>query len=122
MSLSEPFDDRLMADLAAAADGTLDPARQAEIEALAAADAEVADALERQRRAVALIRGASADVHAPPALRARLEAEGRRAARDQPSRGSWRRSPAGSSSPSRSCSPSCSSAARGPSGELRPRW
>jgi anti-sigma factor RsiW len=83
MSLSEPFDDRLMADLAAAADGTLDPARQAEIEALAAADAEVADALERQRRAVALIRGASADVHAPPALRARLEAEGRRAARDQ---------------------------------------
>ena len=28
MSLSEPYDDRLMADLAAAADGTLPPARQ----------------------------------------------------------------------------------------------
>ena len=82
MSLSEPFDDRLMADLAAAADGTLDPARQAEIEAMAAADAELADALERQRRAAALIRGASAEMHAPPALRARLEEEGRRAARD----------------------------------------
>jgi anti-sigma factor RsiW len=83
MSLSEPFDDRLMADIAAAADGTLDPARRAEIEAMAAADAELAAALERQRRAVALIRGASAEVHAPPALRARLEEEGRRAARDQ---------------------------------------
>jgi anti-sigma factor RsiW len=82
MSLSEPFDDRLMADLAAAADGTLDPARQAEIEAMAAADAELADALERQRRAAALIRGASAEVQASPELRARLETEGRRAARD----------------------------------------
>src|SRR5215203_759388 len=60
MSLSEPYDDRLMADLAAAADGSLDPARQAEIETLAAADPELADALERQRRAVAMIRGAAA--------------------------------------------------------------
>ena len=46
MSLSEPYDDRLMADLAAAADGTLPPARQAEIEAMAAADTELADALD----------------------------------------------------------------------------
>ncbi len=46
MSLSEPFDDRLMADLAAAADGTLRPERQAEIEAMAAADSELADALD----------------------------------------------------------------------------
>jgi hypothetical protein len=33
MSLSEPYDDRLMADLAAAADGTLPRARQQELEA-----------------------------------------------------------------------------------------
>jgi hypothetical protein len=81
MSLSEPYDDRLMADLAAAADGTLDPARQAEIEAMAAEDAELADALERQRRAVTLIRGATAEVRAPLALRERLEADRRRLAR-----------------------------------------
>jgi anti-sigma factor RsiW len=81
MSLSEPFDDRLMADLAAAADGTLPPARRAELDAMAAADAELAEALERQCRAAARIRGAAADVQAPPALRARLEAERQRAAR-----------------------------------------
>ena len=81
MSLSEPYDDRLMADLAAAADGTLDPARQAEIEAMAAEDAELVGALERQRRAVTLIRGATADVHAPLALRERLEADRQRLAR-----------------------------------------
>jgi hypothetical protein len=73
MSLSEPFDDRLMADLAAAADGTLSPKRQAELEALAGLDADLADALARQRRAAALIRDAAAEVHAPDALRARLE-------------------------------------------------
>ena len=39
MSLSEPYDDRLMADLAAAADGTLPRARQEELEALAEQDA-----------------------------------------------------------------------------------
>jgi len=73
MSLSEPFDDRLMADLAAAGDGTLPPERQAELEALAALDPELAVALERQRRAAALIRGAAAEVHAPESLRAQLE-------------------------------------------------
>jgi len=81
MSLSEPYDDRLMADLAAAADGTLDPARQAEIEAMAAEDAELADALERQRRAVSLIRGATGAIEAPLALRERLEADRQRLAR-----------------------------------------
>jgi hypothetical protein len=80
MSLSEPYDDRLMADLAAAADGTLDPARQAEIEAMAADDRELADALERQRRAVTLIRGATDEIHAPLALRERLEADRQRLA------------------------------------------
>jgi hypothetical protein len=73
MSLSESFDERLMADLAAAADGTLPPERQAEIETLAAHDPLLADALDRQRRAAALIRGAAREVTAPAALRARLE-------------------------------------------------
>src|SRR5215207_2018767 len=77
MSLSEPYDDRLLADLAAAADGTLPPARQAELEALAAEDA----ALAEQRRAVTLIRGAAAEVHAPLALRERLDADRARLAR-----------------------------------------
>ena len=73
MCLSEPFDDRLMADLAAAADGTLPRERQAQIEMLAAHDPEVAEALNRQRRAAAMIRGAAAEVTAPESLRARLE-------------------------------------------------
>jgi hypothetical protein len=73
MSLSEPFDERLMADLAAAADGSLPRDRQAEIEMLAAHDPDLAEALNLQRRAAAMIRGAAADVTAPDALRARLE-------------------------------------------------
>jgi hypothetical protein len=75
MSLSEPYDDRLMADLAAAADGTLPPARRAELEALAEKDPGVAAALDQQRRAVTLIRGAAEEVRAPLALRERLEAQ-----------------------------------------------
>jgi hypothetical protein len=81
MSVSEPYDDRLMADLAAAADGTLPPARQAEVEAMAAGDAELAAALDGQRRAMTLVRGAAAEVHAPLALRERLEADRARLAR-----------------------------------------
>ena len=81
MSVSEPYDDRLMADLAAAADGTLPRARQAELEALAERDAAVAAALDEQRRALTLIRGAAAEVRAPLALRERLEADRTRLAR-----------------------------------------
>jgi hypothetical protein len=73
MSLSEPYDDRLMADLAAAADGTLPPARQAELEAMAETDPDLAAALDEQRRAVTLIHGAAAEIRAPLALRERLE-------------------------------------------------
>jgi anti-sigma factor ChrR (cupin superfamily) len=73
LSFSDAFDDRLLADLAAAADGTLDPARQEQIETLAAHDEVLAEALERQRRAAALIRDATADVRAPEALRERLD-------------------------------------------------
>ena len=89
MSLSEPFDDRLMADLAAAADGTLPPARQAELESMAEEDSELAAALDEQRRAVTLIRGAAAEIHAPLALRERLENERARAARPARPRRRW---------------------------------
>jgi len=81
MSLSEPYDDRLMADLAAAADGTLPPSRQAELEQMAEQDARLAAALDEQRRAMTLIRSAAADVRAPLALRERLEADRARLAR-----------------------------------------
>jgi hypothetical protein len=81
MSVSEPYDDRLMADLAAAADGTLPRSRQAELDALAERDAGVAAALDEQRRAMALIRGAAEEVRAPLALRERLEADRARLAR-----------------------------------------
>jgi hypothetical protein len=73
MSSPDAFDDRLLADLAAAADGTLDPARAAEIETLAAHDDVLAEALERQRRAAAMIRDSVEDVRAPDELRERLE-------------------------------------------------
>jgi hypothetical protein len=75
MSASEPYDDRMMGDLAAAADGTLPRARQEELEAMAAQDPALAAALEEQRRAMTLIRGAAAEVRAPLALRERLEAQ-----------------------------------------------
>jgi anti-sigma factor RsiW len=72
MSVSEPYDDRLMGDIAAAADGTLPRARQAELEAMAEQDPGLAAAIEQQRRATALIRGAAEEVRAPLALRERL--------------------------------------------------
>ena len=81
MSLSEPYDDHLMADLAAAADGTLPPARQAELEAMAEDDPDLAAALDEQRRAVTLIQGAAAEIRAPLALRERLENERARTTR-----------------------------------------
>lgn len=86
MSLSEPYDDRLMADLAAAADGMLPSARQAELEAMAEQDPGLAAALDEQRRAVSLIQGAAAEVHAPLALRERLEADRVRHQRQAPRR------------------------------------
>jgi anti-sigma factor RsiW len=59
------------ADLVALADGCLTGARLAEVEARVAADPVLADALERQRAALALI--AAATLSAPPALRLRVE-------------------------------------------------
>jgi hypothetical protein len=60
------------AELAAMDDGSLAPDGAAEIEALVASSPQLADALARQRRAVALVRAAVAETRAPVALRARL--------------------------------------------------
>jgi anti-sigma factor RsiW len=65
------------AELAALADGSLPPERHAAFEASVAASPELSDRLAEQRRALTLVRGAAADVEAPPGLRARVEAEHR---------------------------------------------
>jgi anti-sigma factor RsiW len=65
-------------ELAALADGSLDPSRRAALEARVAVSPELAACLAGQRRAVELARGVGAEVEAPAALRARLDA-GRRA-------------------------------------------
>ncbi len=62
-----------LAELAALADGSLAPAERAALEARAAADPELADRLAEQRRALALVRAAGAEVEAPPGLRRRIE-------------------------------------------------
>jgi hypothetical protein len=62
-------------DLAALADGSLAPERQAALEARVAGSPELADRLAEQRRAVALVRGAAAEVEAPAPLRARIAAD-----------------------------------------------
>src|SRR5215207_9896779 len=49
----------------------------AELAARVAASSELADQLAEQRRAVALVRSAAAEVEAPAALRARIEAQRR---------------------------------------------
>jgi Anti-sigma-K factor rskA len=62
-------------ELAALADGSLDPERCAELEAQIEASPILADRLAEQERAVALLRGAGDEVEAPAGLRARLEAQ-----------------------------------------------
>jgi anti-sigma factor RsiW len=68
-------------ELAALADGSLAPERRAELEAQVAASPELTERLAEQQRAVSLVRSANAEVEAPAALRARIEAQrrGRRA-------------------------------------------
>ena len=65
------------AELAALADGSLPAERRAELEARVAASSELADRLAEQERAVTLMRAASAEVEAPAALRARVDAQRR---------------------------------------------
>lgn len=64
-------------ELAALADGSLAPERRAALETRVATSSELADRLAEQERAVALTRSAAAEVEAPAALRARIEAQRR---------------------------------------------
>ena len=74
-----------MAELAALADGSLAPERRAALEARVAESPELADRLDEQQQAVALTRAAAAEVEAPAALRARIDAT-RNARRRAPAR------------------------------------
>ena len=70
-------DEDQIAELAALADGSLDSERGAALREQVAASPELADRLAEQERAVLMARSAAAEVEAPPALRARIEAEKR---------------------------------------------
>lgn len=63
-----------MSELSALADGTLDPARRAQVEARIAASPELTARYERERRLVAALQEARATDRAPARLRARIEA------------------------------------------------
>jgi len=67
--------DREVAELAALADGSLAPNRRAALEARVAQSPELAELLAEQERAVALMRGAAAEVEAPASLRQRVDAQ-----------------------------------------------
>ena len=77
--------DREVAELAALADGSLAPESRVALEARVAESPELAGLLVEQQRAVALVRGAAAEVEAPAPLRARVEAR-RPARRPSPRR------------------------------------
>jgi hypothetical protein len=62
-------------ELAGLADGSLAPDRREALEAQIAGSPELALLLDEQRRAVAMVRGAAAEVDAPAGLRARIEAK-----------------------------------------------
>ena len=70
----EDAGDREVAELAALADGSLAAKRRAALELRVAESPELADLLAEQERAVALMRGAAAEVEAPAPLRARVDA------------------------------------------------
>jgi hypothetical protein len=65
------------AELAALADGSLAQDRRAALENQVAASPELAARLAEQQRAIALTQSAAAEVEAPAALRARVEAQRR---------------------------------------------
>lgn len=70
-------DEDQTAELAALADGSLDPERRAALREQVAASPELAERLAEQERAVSMARSAAAEVEAPPGLRARIEAQRR---------------------------------------------
>jgi hypothetical protein len=63
-----------LADLSALADGTLDPARKADVEARIAASPQLSALYERERRVVGALHQARATERAPERLRAKIEA------------------------------------------------
>jgi hypothetical protein len=66
-----------IAELAALADGSLEPERRISLAAQVATSPELAEQLGEQERAVALARSAAAEVEAPADLRARIDAQRR---------------------------------------------
>ena len=64
-------------ELAALADSSIAPGRRAELEARVEGSPELAELLAEQKLALALVRTAGAEVEAPAALRARVEAQQR---------------------------------------------
>jgi hypothetical protein len=73
MSDPLPLSEGDEADLAALADGRLDPQKRHELEARAASEPALARAIERQRAGLAAITRAADGVSAPVALRAQVE-------------------------------------------------
>jgi hypothetical protein len=72
----DELDERTMRELTQLADGTLSGAKRTALEERIRTSPELSAALERQRTAVAALRGL--DVAAPPGLRARVEGERQR--------------------------------------------
>jgi hypothetical protein len=71
-------DRRELGELSALADGTLDPARRAEVEARIAASPELLVLYDRERHVVEMLHDGSSTTRAPAALRAWIETEGAR--------------------------------------------
>jgi hypothetical protein len=82
MESTPSLNERELADLVALADGSLslDPARQAAVQAWVDADPRLRALLDEQRRAVGLVRGAAAEARAPLSLRERIAGDRRRLA------------------------------------------
>ena len=74
----ESAGDQEIVELAALADGSLPPDRQAELQARVDASPELADRLAEQQHAVALTQSAAAETVAPDRLRARIDAQRQR--------------------------------------------
>jgi anti-sigma factor RsiW len=74
---------KALADLSALADGTLDPARAAAVREQIARSPQLSERYELERQAVSALRATRSDF-APPRLRARIEAERRRATATRP--------------------------------------
>lgn len=83
MTSRRPHEDETPVELAALADGSIDPTRRRRIESRVVESPDLAALLAEQEQAVALTRGAAAEVEAPASLRVRVEAE--RGARRLPS-------------------------------------